>query len=55
MPAVARTIVVSEDETVLALARGAGVTPLRQLGGGLNAALDQARTVDKVCARRQGR
>lgn len=42
-PAVARTIVVSEDEAVLAIARDAGVVPLRQLGGGLNAALDQAR------------
>lgn len=38
-----RTIVVSADEEVLAIARSAGVVPLRQVGGGLNAALDQAR------------
>lgn len=44
-PSVDRTIVVSEDDGVLEIARGAGATPLRQLGGGLNAALDQARTV----------
>lgn len=38
-----RTIVISADEEVLAIARSAGATPLRQTGGGLNAALDQAR------------
>lgn len=44
-PSVDRTIVVSEDDRVLARARDAGALALRQLGGGLNAALDQARTV----------
>jgi 2-phospho-L-lactate guanylyltransferase len=38
-------IVVSGDEEVLDLARGRSATALRQLGGGLNAALEQARTV----------
>lgn len=42
-PSVARTIVVSPDEAVLDLARELGATPLRQLGSGLNAALDEAR------------
>jgi 2-phospho-L-lactate guanylyltransferase len=40
-----RTIVVSNDEDVLDIARNAGALPLRQLGGGLNAALAQARIV----------
>jgi len=39
------TIVVSSDEEVLDIAREAAVVPLRQLGGGLNAALDQSRAV----------
>jgi 2-phospho-L-lactate guanylyltransferase len=42
---VERTVVVSSDEEVLDIARGTGALPLRQLGGGLNAALAQARTV----------
>lgn len=38
-------VVVSSDEAVLEIARDHGAIPLRQLGGGLNAALEQARTV----------
>lgn len=38
-------VVVSGDEAVLELARDRSATALRQLGGGLNAALEQARTV----------
>jgi 2-phospho-L-lactate guanylyltransferase len=41
--AVDRTIVVSADEEVLSIARSSGAIGLRQTGGGLNAALDQAR------------
>ncbi len=36
-------LVVSGDEDVLDLARAGGATALRQIGGGLNAALEQAR------------
>ncbi len=39
------SVVVSSDEEVLEIARAEGGIPLRQLGGGLNGALDQARTV----------
>lgn len=44
---VGRTIVVSGDEAVLALARGRGssVVPLRQRGTGLNPGLEEARAV----------
>jgi 2-phospho-L-lactate guanylyltransferase len=48
-----RTIVVSSDEEVLGIAREAGALPLRQLGGGLNASLAQARTVAVELGARQ--
>lgn len=44
-PSVARTIVVSPDDDVLELARAAGATALREIGGGLNVALDEGRVV----------
>lgn len=43
-PGIAGRLVVSPDERVLRAATLAGATPLAQVGGGLNAALDQART-----------
>lgn len=39
----ARTIVVSTDEALLELARSLGANPLRETGGGLNTALEEAR------------
>lgn len=39
----AGTIVVSADEALLELARSLGADALREMGGGLNAALDEAR------------
>jgi 2-phospho-L-lactate guanylyltransferase len=42
-PGVDEVIVVSPDPAVLVLGADAGATPLRQIGSGLNAALEQAR------------